>query len=71
MAKEIFIFFLVHDSCKINLSSLPTLIGIVCEIFILMIQYNLHRESDLCINFKGKLGAIIPGSMVECHPALI
>ena len=62
---------LLNADTLINLSSLPTLISIVCEIFILMIRYNLHRESDLCINFKGKLGAIIPGSMVECHPALI
>jgi hypothetical protein len=62
---------LLNADTLINLSSLPTLISIVCEIFILMIRYNLHRESDLCINFKGKLGAIIPGSMVECHLTLI
>jgi hypothetical protein len=62
---------LLNADTLIKLSSLPTLISIVCEIFILMIRYNLHRESDLCINFKGKLGAIIPGSMVECHLTLI
>ena len=62
---------LLNADTLINLSSLPTLISIVCEIFILMIRYNLHSESDLCINFKGKLRAIMLSSMVECHPTLI